>query len=107
MRVSSTLALACLVDFHKLSAAMAPLPIDFACAKETLQGETEEETAPIRFNARDTTVIGKSLLWSAWSIDSTATTETVFDELWKRLEKTQTIPQRQARNRRFIVGAAV
>ena len=88
MRVSSTLALACLVDFHKLSAAMAPLPMDFAaCEKETLQGKAEEKTVPIRVKARDTTVIGKSLFWSAWPIESNATTEAVFDELWKWLGK--------------------
>ena len=88
MHVFSTLALVCLLNLHKLSAAMAPLPMDLAaCEKETLQGEAEEKTVPIRVKARDTTVIGKSLLWSAWPIDSNAPTETVFDELWKWLGK--------------------
>ena len=88
MHVFSTLALACLLNLHKLSAAMAPLPRDFAaCEKDTLQGEAEEETALPDLKARDTMVIGKSLLWSAWPMDSNATTETVFDELWKWLGK--------------------
>ena len=65
---------------------MAPLPKDFvACEKETLQGDTKMEengTEQSDFKKRDTVVITRCLLWSAWPLNSTATTEEAFDRIW-------------------------
>ena len=69
---------------------MAPLPSDFAsCQKETLHIEAEDwistELPPLK--ARGTMSIGKSLLWSAWPVVSLASTDAIFDGLWKWLGK--------------------
>ena len=65
---------------------MAPLPKDFvACDKETIQGNTKMEengTKQSDFKKRDTVVITRCLLWSAWPLDLTATTEEAFNIIW-------------------------
>ena len=91
MFVRSAPALTCLPDLHTITAVMAPLPRDFtACEIETLQDDVGDATAlPLirTVKPRDTTVIGKTLLWSAWPINSIAPTQDVFDELWGWLGK--------------------
>ena len=68
---------------------MAPLPKDFvACEKETLQGDTKMEangTEQFDFKKRDAAVITRCLLWSAWPLNPTATTEEAFDRIWEFL----------------------
>ena len=64
-------------------AAMASLPSDFiACDKETLHDDPGEETMHPSFQARNTMVIGKCLRWSAWPLNSAATTGEAFDHMW-------------------------
>ena len=69
---------------------MAPLPSDFtSCERETLHTEAEDgsSTEPPPLKARGTLAIGKSLLWSAWPIDSAASTDALFNDLWNWLGK--------------------